>query len=137
MMQKLVAFAAGILLLASPALVAADTLGDLQAQLGHLLAQIATLEAQQEMADTGAPITCALVTSKNTVRVGEPFLLAWGSQGALDIGEDPTQSVWPPNGVSTIKMQEQGRRKYTFKFYGHGGISTTCSVTFTVLPASK
>lgn len=131
-MKKVIAACYGLLLLAVPALALADGAPfPLHMSIKQLTTIVAALKAQ-EAALGGQPIACAVVSSKESVRVGEPFVLAWGSVGAMSPGDDPAISMFEPNGASTVAIQRPGKFMYSFTFYGRGGGTTTCAATILV-----
>lgn len=127
MKPKVAAFAFGILLATTPALALADSLTSREMQVQQLIAVVATLEAQISALTTGRSLACAVFTSKASVEVGEKFVVAWGSVGAMNPGDDPARTMWPASGAATILLSQAGTFEYSFTFYARGGASETCS----------
>lgn len=123
-MKKIAAALFGLTLAAVPLFASAGTLEDLELQIRSLLTTVAVLQA----AESGASSACAVVASKTSVAVNEPFLLMWGSYG----GTDPSANHWPPTGVFTIKLDKPVKKKYTLDFYGSDGATSSCSVVVSV-----
>jgi hypothetical protein len=131
MVRGIAIFVASLFLGMVPAVALAETSASNQLQIQHLATIVAALEAQ-EAALSGGPIACAAITSKTSVHVGEQFVLAWGSVGALNPGDDPSKPMWTPNGASTIALEQLGTWTYYFTFYGANGASTTCTAIVVV-----
>ncbi len=127
-MQKILA-AFIVTALFAPAFASADSFG-IQPTLGQLLSRIAALEAI--LANTS--INCAVTATKSTVKVGEPFTIAWGSYGAdAKYSTDP-QNAYSENGEQTMLMDAPQSRIYKFTFFGPNGIQKTCEQKIVVLP---
>ncbi len=112
----------GILFLASPAIVAADSIVPIGPTPEQLLARSAAISA----ASTGVNGACLVQTRKIAVRVNEPFSLWWGSYGA-EVG-----SGWNPTGAYSIVVGKPGAYEYKFTFLGALGSSSTCRTTVSV-----
>lgn len=116
------------LLIATPSLVAADSFG-IEPTRGQLLSRIAALQSIL----SGTSISCAVATTKSTVRVGESFTIAWGSFGAdAKYSTDP-QNAYTQNGEQTMLINAPESRKYSFTFFGPNGSKVTCDQTISVL----
>lgn len=124
MNKKLAASILGVALMATPAFAFALTLEDAQLQIRNLLTAIAVLKAEKE----GTSAACALITSSQSVAVGEPFLLLWSSYGATDA----TVNAWAPSGAFTIVIDKPGIRQYKLDFFGNNGYKTTCTALISV-----
>ena len=115
----------------APAFALADEFTPLQMQVRQLSVVAASLEAE-EAAQSGQSITCAALVSKPVVKINESLFLAWGSVGAMNPGDDPSRSMWTPNGVSLLSIEQPGTWTYTFIFYAKSGATATCSTKIVV-----
>ncbi len=120
MQRKLVSFVLAIAFL-TPALAAADSIPG-EPTLGQLLSRLAFLRAQEQ----GMQIACSIASSKQNPKVGEAYVVAWGSYGAYDTSISG-ESRWAPNGMETIIVQKPGTYQYKFSFAGPGGVATCLS----------
>ena len=111
-----------------PTFTSAESRFGIEPTLGQLLTRIAALQAILE----GKPINCAVTSTKTTVRVGEPFTIAWGSYGAdAKYSIDP-ENAYSENGEQTMRMDMPQMRTYYFTFFGPNGLKKTCNQTITV-----
>jgi hypothetical protein len=133
MRKNIIAFLL-LALFAAPVLVSADTLAPIQPTAAQLLTRVAALEAQEADLAATSSVACAATTSVATVPVGEPFILAWGSVGAMQSSGSSTQSMWTPAGAQSVTQQTPGNWVYSFTFYGSQGGSATCTATIQVTP---
>lgn len=111
-----------------PVAVSAASVADIETQLMYVLGQIAALQAQA----SGNPVACALIASRPSVAVGEPFALIWNSFGAKDPVDGGEVSQWSRGGISTVMMDRPGNYKYKFTFNGVSGGQTECSTTISI-----
>ncbi len=122
----IVVFVATFLLV--PAVASSQSQFGIEPTRGQLLSRIAALQAIL----SGAPINCALATSKSTVKVGEVFTIAWGSFGAdSKYSTDPSNS-YTENGEQDLAISTPEIRTYQFTFFGPNGSKKTCEQTITV-----
>mgnify|MGYP001558927708 FL=1 len=94
----------------------------------HVLGRIAALQAEK----SGSAVACALVASKSSAAVGEPFSLIWNSYGAKDPADGGAVSQWARGGISTVTLDKPGNYKYKFTFNGVSGGQTECSTTISI-----
>ena len=132
-MRKIIAALFALYLL-GPAFAFADTAIPLQPSVAQLLTRAAALEALEAMSATSS-LACAALTNVSTVRVNQPFILAWGSVGAIGPSASSTVSRWPIAGASSITQQTPGTWMYRFSFDGQQGGSATCTARITVTSA--
>mgnify|MGYP001566347268 FL=1 len=126
--HPLIATFLGVALMLAPLIASAATVADIETQLMHVLGQIAALEAQA----SGNSVACALVASRSSVAVGEPFALIWNSFGAKDPADGGAVSQWARGGISTVTLDKPGNYKYKFTFNGVSGGQTECSTTISI-----
>jgi len=88
---------------------------------------VAALEAQESVLSSGRTLACAALTSKTSVKVNEPFALAWGSVGATQV-----PGGWTQNGATMVTISHSGAWTYSFTFYSAIGGSTACSAKIIV-----
>ncbi len=125
-MKKIFASLA-LIALFSPAFAAADSYG-IQPSLGQLLTRVAALQAIVG----GKTINCAVAATKTTVRVGEPFTIAWGSYGADPKYSTDPQNAYTENGEQSVVLDTPQTRTYHFSFFGLNGSVAKCDQTITV-----
>ena len=125
MRKRIVALGCSMVFLGTPVLACAD-LTATQTQIQQLSASAVALEAERE-ALSGRP-ACAAVISKGQVKINEPFILAWGSVGTLNPGDDPNKSMLVSNGTVMLTIQKVGGWRYTLPFYGKDGGVVMCKV---------
>lgn len=118
-------------LLPLPAM-AEHTHSSIEEQVTQLLTTAANLQAQINAMQAQATLACAVFSSAKAVHVNQPFILAWGSVGAMSPGDDQTMSVYVPNGSQKVIMDRLGTWKYSFDFYDAAGHKTTCSTVILV-----
>ncbi len=94
----------------------------------HILGQIAAITAEK----SGTPVACALISTKESVRVNEPFKLIWNSFGAVDPGES-SMSQWERGGAFTIVVDTPGIKQYRFVFYAPSGEKAVCTVLVSIV----
>src|SRR3989338_515702 len=128
MKHRAVAFATGAVFTLMPFAASAVSVADMETQLMHILGQIAALQAEK----SGSAVACALVASKSSVAVGEPFSLIWNSFGAKDPADGGELSQWARGGISTLRLDKPGNNKYTFTFNGVSGGRTDGSTTVSI-----
>ena len=128
MIQKLVALPVGLILLLVPVAASASTLDDIHSRIMYTLGQIAALKAQS----SGDPVTCALVSSKASISVGESFALIWNTFGATEPSNDSGVSQWARGGISTIRVDAPGTYQYKLTFNGVSGGQASCAVKVAV-----
>ena len=121
MMRRVIATLCGFIALVVPALASADALSDLMDQTRFTLSRIAASRVDYELSRP----SCVVMTSAQTVHVGEKYLLVWGSSGMLDT--EFAKNIWTPNGAFIIAIDTPGIRTYTLEFYGAGGAKTSCT----------
>jgi hypothetical protein len=116
-----------LIALFAPVAASAATVADIETQIRFLLGQVAFLESQA----SGAPVTCALVASRTSVKVGESFELIWNTYGAQAPSNDgPSQ--FAQSGIETITIDTAGVFKYDMTFYGENNAQTTCTAKLQV-----
>ena len=132
-MKGLFASLISLVLFATPALALADNTIPIGPTPLQLLARVAALDAQISSMQSGQALACAALADQTTVKVNEPFALAWGSVGALDPATaSSTQSMWTQNGGTMVSIQTPGPWTYSFTFYSASGGSVTCTVKILV-----
>jgi hypothetical protein len=96
-------------------------MSDSQTQLKYVLARYSALTAD-------SAVSCAIITNKTTVRVGEQFTFAWFSTG---MNQQTAQKgpAWNPFGVITMALSKPGMWTYTLKFYDAAGNEVPCSTS--------
>ena len=127
-MQKLIAGLIFVGLMA-PAFASAATVQDLENQVMYLLGQVAFLKSQS----VGTPVECALVVSRASAKVGEPFELIWNTYGALSPSNNGT-SQYAQNGVQSVTLGKSGIFEYKMTFNGQNASQTTCKASVSILP---
>lgn len=132
MKKSLVLIAAGMFALL-PLSVFADATIPTQPTTEQLWARIAEIDAMIVAAQSPSPVSCAATTSVPTVKVNTPFILAWGSVGAMLPGSSTTQSMWPPVRAQIVTQPTVGTWKYSFVFYSSTGATTSCDTTIKVI----
>lgn len=128
MKRKSVALLLGLVFAATPALVRADSV-PLWPSEQQLTMRLAAVQAQLTALSHNDTLACAIATSKTSVRVGEPFALAWASVGA-----STSESGLPLRGASTIAISEAGTYRYALTFSDAANRSTDCTATIVVAP---
>ena len=126
MVKKAALISISLFLLVTPLISSADAFSDGTDQIRFLLTRAAAAEANYN------PLTphCVAAVSESTVNVHQDFLIAWGAWGLQDTAA--AKNGWAPNGTEVIAMDSPGTYTFTFKFYGAGGVKTSCDTTFTV-----
>lgn len=115
-------------LIASPFSAYADV-SENELRVMHVLGQIAAITASRDTAS----VACALVSTKDTVRAGEPFTLIWNSFGAVDPSESGGVSQWERGGAATIRVDTPGIKQYRFTFYAKTGEKATCTTLVSIV----
>ncbi len=126
MKQKITGAFFGLVLLAAPILVSADTLSDFMDQTRFQLFRAAASQAQYDPAKP----TCVMLVSTTTVALHEPFIFAWGAWGVQDSGLK--KNKWSPTGAFVLALDKPGKYTYKFKFYGAQDTETSCQTVITV-----
>lgn len=117
-----------ILLFASPVLVSADSFG-IQPTLGQLLSRLAAVKSIL----SGKQIGCEVAATKTSVKVGEPFTIAWGSYGAVEPARSPDpKNAYAHNGQQEMMIHRPETRTYEFSFYAPDGRKESCLLTISV-----
>lgn len=125
--MKLLTSLLAALVLATPLVSLADTGNGLMPSAEQLLARIAALEAIVYHKH----VTCAMAADPVTVATGKPFVLAWGTYGAVEPGTTNTSEL-SPEGEETLIAGAPGNWKYTLTFHGTSGDEVTCVTYLTV-----
>lgn len=117
-----------ILFAAAPLIAVADV-KESELKIMHVLGQIAVITAEKG----STPVACALISTKESVRVNEPFTLVWNSFGAVDPSESTGASQWERGGATTVVVSTPGIKRYRFTFYAKSGEKATCMATVSVI----
>jgi hypothetical protein len=122
-----------VVLIATPALTFADSSIPIGQTITQMTTTVAALQALESAAQTGQPLTCALVFSAPKVSVGQQVSIGWGTVGALDPAtSSSTMPMWTPDGGATLLFQTAGTWTYSYTFYGSKGGSITCKASIVV-----
>ncbi|KKW25048.1 MAG: hypothetical protein UY67_C0001G0050 [Candidatus Kaiserbacteria bacterium GW2011_GWA2_52_12] len=124
--QRFIAALIASIAFISPWCAVATTLDDMQTTLHYALSAVAAVTADQ-------PISCAILTSKNVVKVNETFTFAWYSTGKNSQIAPEGGLAWQPFNVISMAISKPGKWTYTLNFYGSGTV-TPCSRIITVVP---
>jgi|SRR3989344_2814462 len=119
MMRKGISVTFTIALLVSPLFASADVFQNGLEQARFLLTRMSAVEADFNPMN----VRCMVSVSTTTPRIGERFLLAWGSWGLTDTNN--VRNPWTQNGAYVIVIDKPGTYRYPFTFYGALGV-TTC-----------
>jgi|GEM_PF-5913306 hypothetical protein len=119
MIQKVFLAGLAFVFCASPMVASASMLTDFLDQARFLASRAAAVNANYDP----SKIDCVAVTSVESARIGEKFLVAWGSWGAVDA---PNTSNWAPNGAYMIVVDTPGTYLYKFTFQNASAASTSC-----------
>ncbi|HUO56306.1 MAG TPA: hypothetical protein VMU27_02645 [Candidatus Paceibacterota bacterium] len=130
--MKKIVLSFAIALIVLPAFAFADSAIPIEPTLTQLFTRVAAIEAQEAALTATSSLACAALTEVPTIPVGQAFILAWGSVGAMSPGASSTQSMWTPEGAASVTQKTPGNWKYDFTFYGLQGGSVTCSATIKV-----
>ena len=110
----------GLALVGVPFAALADTTQD-------VLDSARFMMTRQAAISSGFDITkpsCFVTASKSNVRIGESFVLAWGSYG---IDTANAMNGWAQNGAQYMALSSPGLYNYKYTFYGPFGTIATCS----------
>ena len=133
MKKRLIAIFIGMLVI-GPVGAFADTNIPTQPTVEQLWARVAELEAEIVAINATSSVSCAALTSVSIVKINMPFILAWGSVGAMLPGSSTTQSMWPPVRAQSVIQPKPGTWTYPFTFYSETGATTVCATTIKVTP---
>lgn len=125
-MKNIVTSIFTLLFFTMPLVVSADALSDQMDQMRFGLFREA---AAQAGFDSMKP-ACVVKVSASTVKVHEPFLLAWGAWGSQD--SEFNKNNWAPTGAAMIAVDAPGTYKYQFVFYGAVGVKAVCQAVVSV-----
>lgn len=120
MIRRIVGISFGLALLAAPIAASADAFTDATDLIRFLLSRTSGSLVGYDMSKPA----CMALTSTATPRVHEPFILVWGSWGAVDT--DFAKNTWTPTGAYTVIVDEPGTRRYMFTFFGAKGAQASC-----------
>ncbi len=129
--MKMAAYLTALVFLALPASAFADS--SVSSEIIHQTAISAAISAYEMAQTTGKQLACGTVLSKQQVQANEPFVLAWGSIGAMSPGEDPSISMWTQDDAIITFLALPGTWTYRFTFYAKDKSSVTCTAHIQVL----